>query len=266
MSDEHLSRRGFLGAAAAAAVVFGFPLDAWSDDKKTTKAWKEALETAKARKQPIVALVVPEGAAEARALGAALEKVVPETYRSDRDAARLFLEAVWVCVPGSLVEAKAGETAVLCDESGKRLAGGTVDLESAAKLVKSALKLLDTDGRRAARVKAAREAGATALLEALVAADKDPNLPPTAQDRLREKFDEWACALLDDAEKKSASPWVERTARGRYDSLVEAGAKALPYGVQWEMVEGKVDPCPPCGRAQARTTARKFIEFLTKPE
>src|SRR5690242_9351848 len=129
MSD--LTRRDLLLAALATPLVFGLPLRAHAEDDD---AWEAAMKAAKARRLPVVVLVIPEDDAGKKALAANLERLLPPRNEWGSEplppAASLFLEAVWVCAPAKKAGANAGETAVLLDETGKRVAGASLDLST----------------------------------------------------------------------------------------------------------------------------------------
>jgi hypothetical protein len=262
MDTPELSRRAFLGTTAAGALVLGFPWLASGEDAKP-EAWTQALEAMKKRKCPGVAIVVPEGADDRKKLGAALERIAKASNAWDAmpALAPLLLEAVWVCVPAKTVEAKDGETVVLVDSEGKRVAGAKIDLSDDAKVEKDLADLLHGEERLAKRAKEQRTKEVEAALAKVAGNDDGTGIQYLAQ-----HLDAAIAAIIEaiDAAKggKSAAP-LKQLLASEYARRVE-DAKSFPYGVEFKVEWNQPAPCPPCGEARPSVTARKFLDFLTK--
>ena len=108
-----------------------------------------ALEAMQTHQSYGVAIVVPEGEGARAQLAEQLGALIPGTdlHGVLPEAAMPWLEAVWVCAPAALVEAQEGETLVLLDPEGGRVAGACVDLSDPAAFLTGARALLDDDGR-----------------------------------------------------------------------------------------------------------------------
>lgn len=278
------------GALLAAALLLGYP--ALADDPPTAKpaagrqdegtkktaipAWlTEAREAMKRTDADGIALVVPDGKMERDAFRARIAKLLESPSLDLQEA---LLSAVFVCVPAASVDAKQGETAVLLRSGdGRRVAGCALDLASGDGFAKGVRRLLDTDGRFAARVKAARTKDVAADLAAAVG---DGEAALAARTRLLDAFEVCAPAVItaraetrpDESARRSmletlaTSAFARRTAPSEYGGNVTQ----LPFGAQWTHapVEGasEPDPCPPCGMAIVRRSEKVLLELLTRDD
>lgn len=270
--------RGALGLTGVGSLVFGWTLlrrrgphgKRLPDEQIGLRA---ALRAMKERQQDGIAIVVPERGADL--LAEQLDRLIPLSYpgagvrgpAADPEQAavgNVLLEAVWVCVPASRADARPGETAVLLDPEGRRVAGGVVDFSGPLPFVSTARALLDTGGRRAARVKAMKSAGAEGLL-ARMASGEDRG---ASRAELQAHFAEWLPALLDDlatAGETDAAREIRWRLATLYMERVQSGV-GLPYGLAWETLVHVPPDCPPCGMARPYVEGRRFIDFLSGDE
>jgi hypothetical protein len=299
--NARVTRRDLLREAGAASLVLGFPLlgrgtAARSDGAEVLRA---ALDRMRRNRQEGVALVVPSGKAEREALGKALEKLVAS---GDPETAELLAEAVYLCVPRTLVDAREGENAVLLDPERKGLAGSSLDIETLetkawkvpafayasggaepsgcreipggtavgfpVKFEEGLRALLRGEGRLDVRAKKV----STPQLEAAVrdlesASPGDPVALNRAYTFLAENFERHAAAIVAARieREKSGCPSALRDIvhQAFVRALYEKEADSLLLGVEWETVH-HADPCPTCGMGFAPLVSRRFLRFLAQ--
>jgi hypothetical protein len=180
------------------------------------------------------------------------------------DVQELFLAAVWLCAKASAVRAAEGETLVLLDVDGERLAGSKVDLADEKAVVEAVRSMLSGPGRLAARAKRATTADVASALDDLVHAEEDRR--EAARRALVARFPAVAPAVVharwtsESAERSAALAAVVGAA------FVAAAGKEkvalLPFGATVAPVA--YDPCPPCGMAMVPDASRKLLRFLAR--
>lgn len=266
-------RRELLGVLAAAVLVHGLhPIALGGDDAKEKKddgppPWfTDALAEMKATRSPGVAIVLPAEKDARATLLAELQQLLREP---SFDAQAHLVEAVYVVVAGVHAGAREGETLVLLDADGKRVAGSTTTL-TARDFAKTVRPLLRDDGRLATRAKAARTPDVEKLLDAI--AGKDVEKANDAVARLHANFAAAGPAVLaayeatkdGEANGRLAGVIAAAFARRRGDAGAEY-ERPLPFGTKWKAGEvHKEDPCPPCGRMMITPRSFDTLEYLVK--
>ena len=286
MSDDDLDslhdRRRLLklGAALSGGLIFGFGgLTLGQDDPKAQAraeeaAWKAALAALKRSAANGVAVIVSaaDDVAGRAVLAEALEDLIPLIQSpggfSQRDLAPMcsyLLEAVWVCASAQRAQAKPGETLVLLDPQGKRIAGAKVALDEPKEVEAALEKLLRGGERLKQRAKRARQDKATAaLVKRLLGKEQQPRWD--AHQKLvsdDEAFLRAAPALLEAME--SASGEQLNTLREVFGSRFwqqQQRTRGFPYGVEWKIDANEPEPCPPCGMARPTMSGRTFLRFF----
>lgn len=266
MNERSIDRREFLHIAGAGALVLGFPSLARGEDGWEAGAWAKALEAMKSRKAHGVAIVVPPDAAGRKRLADQLAQRLPvvQPERGDQELAPLvpwFLECVWVLASPERAQAKEGETLVLLDAEGKRVAGAKVPLGDQAAFEKGVAELLTAEGRLQKRAAAVTTPELTAALERM----RDGQGPAVVQE-LSPRVDELISALVKawrDAGDDDVKTWVGSMLRSAWwrRQKQETG---LPFGIKWTIETTEPEPCPPCGMAMPSFDGRKFLEFWGK--
>lgn len=281
--DRHLhDRRRLLklGAALSGGLIFGLGgLSLAQDDPKAQAraeeaAWKAALAAMKRSAANGVAIVVPavDDVAGRAVLAEALKDLIPLVKEpggfSQRDLAPMcsyLLEAVWVCASAQRAQAQPGETLVLLDPRGKRVAGAKVDLLRPKDVEAALEKLLRGGDRLEKRAKRARQHEATAkLVEELLGEAQQPRW--NAYQKLINDdavFLRVAPALLQALE--SASGEQLKTLREVFGSRFwrqQQRARGFPYGIEWKIESFEPEPCPPCGMARPTMSGRTFLRFF----
>ncbi len=232
-----------------------------ADEKEKLAAWhREALALMKAKGLCGVAIVVPPDAPHRKQLAGFLETLVT---RGGPQVQEALLEAVYVCLPAELIQPGKGETAILLDPEGKRVAGGAVGFSSEEGSVNGMDTLLHGEGRLEAQVRAIQDPKIAVASERL--GDNRLEDREEAQAYLESHLDQAMPALVK-ARRESKDPEIQ----ARIEQIVLAGflAKAgherqtwLPFGVRWQEEE-LGDPCPACGMGKVSPRSRRFLSFL----
>lgn len=274
-----VTRREVLGRALAAGLgsglIFGLPslLRAGDNDRgrrapdPKDKGWPDALAYMKQHGLDGLAIVVPEDAAAQAALGERLSALLPLVNGHGKLGAMALaqLEVVWGCAKAKAVGAKPGETVVLLDPKGKRIAGAKIDFAGEQKKVEAALLELIAGSkgeRQAARVK--RVLADPKLKEAYDAYTGDPK-----------KND--AFMVLYNAVDRAAPLFVagarnlDAKVKARFLSVLneryfqrQQRKSGFPHGVEWKLEVDQPEPCPPCGMARPTVAGREFLRFFTR--
>lgn len=260
-----MDRREFLSTtgAAAGAFVLGLPELARAEEAAwEEKAWQAALAAMKARKAHGVAIVLPEDARGRNRLASLLERRIPLPQPHAAEAPRLaplLLECVWVLAAPGRAQAQPGETLVLLDPAGKRVAGAKVPFDDPAAFEKGVEALCLGEGRLEARGQAATTPEVTEAL-----ARMDQGQGPAAVEELRPRAEEVMSALVrawySDKSSAEVKTWVGSLLHGAYWQRIRQ-LTGLPFGIKWKLEETIPEPCPPCGMAAPSIDARKFLEF-----
>lgn len=275
-SKPSLDRRLFLRAACGGGLILGLGGLAalgWAEGEErpedVARAWADALKRMKALQQGGVAVVVPKDAAARAALGRQLQALIPlmSLHEGAPPMARALLSQVWVCASAEQVEAKPGETLVLLDPAGKRVAGVKLDLGGeAAAVLKGIRALSEGEGRLAAQVARIRADKALAQILDDLASTK-PKQRQSAYAQLDAHVDALAPALFALLESTSLSDEVRANlsrvlARAYFDRI--QAAEGLPYGARFKVEVDTPEPCPPCGMAAPSVSGRTFLDFFTR--
>ncbi|MCE9634460.1 MAG: hypothetical protein K8T90_02040 [Planctomycetes bacterium] len=269
--------------ALAAGLVLGFSLlaspvpDARADDaaagetaEQVPACLTQALAEMKRTGAPGIAIVVP---AERKDRSALRDSVAALLAEPCYEVQELLVEAVWVCAPAKQVGAKPGETAVLLDAEGRRVAGAVIDFSSQVKFVEGIGPLLHGEKRLEERAKAVRTKEVKADLEKLLGKDDDARSAAAA--RLTEAFPTVRAAVIQariDATDDDAAKRLRQIVSLAWYRVTVAAAdrpmSALPFGASWSYAprEARADPCPPCGMARVTETTRVVLVLLTKEE
>jgi hypothetical protein len=310
-----LTRRELLERAAATPLILGLSSLRAQAFQGKPSWFADALVRMRLQRACGVAILVPEDPDARQALARSLEliararpwsslneHVTPFGTSTDResgvDVVELLLEAVYCVVPKGVVPSRAGETAVLLDPDGNRVAGRAVDFSSDARFVEGMGGLLHGEGRLEARAAAARTEGLDSLLGRF-AAKPVPERPDDRsffedRNRLVDSTEPWAPALAL-ARKRSEDPrfrallvevYYQALARRLEERRASAPAYpdevipdsagtptlgthhsqrldgTLPYGVEWALEW--IDRCPMCGMGNVAPRSRKFLRFLTE--
>jgi len=266
-------RREFLGALAAAVLVHGLDRialggeEAKAADAEAPPAWfKDALAEMKATKSPGVAIVLP---ADKDARAALLAELQALLQNPSFNAQVHLVEAIYVVVAGLHAGAKEGETLVLLDADGKRVAASTTKV-TAADFAKTVRPLLRDGDRLATRAKAARTPEFEKALAALLG--KDLAKSGAAAESLASDFVAMGPAVLaaheaekeEEAKQRLAYVISRAFARRRGDAGAES-ERPLPFGTKWKVAPLPLeDPCPPCGRMMIAPRSRDTLEYLVK--
>lgn len=269
-----------LGAAVTGGLIFGFGgLSLAQEDPKALAAaeeaaWKAASAAMKRSAANGVAVIVPgaDDVAGRAVLAEALKDLIPLVESpgafSQRDLAPMcsyLLEAVWVCASAQRAQAKPGETLVLLDPQGKRIAGAKVDLLKPKEVEAALEKLLRGGERLKERAKRARQDEATAaLVKSLLGKEQQPRRD--AYQKLisdDEAFLRAAPALLEAMESASGKQLdlLREVFGSRYWNQQQR-TRGFPYGVEWKIEATEPEPCPPCGMARPTMSGRTFLRFF----
>lgn len=255
MEPHEIDRRTFVGMLGAGALIFGLGDLARADEPAEDAAWRAALERMGARGAHGVVIVVPEGA-EARArLGEQLQARIPLVRLHHQAAPPLacwLIESVWVCASAARAQAQPGETLVLVDPQGRRVAGAQVDLSGDEAFLRGVEALLAPGLDARAEAQMTPEVAA-----ALKQAEADPwalahHLDRAASVVLR------ASRAVKDEQRANA---LRALFQDAYWSALTAPT-GLPFGVRWEVKIDEPEPCPPCGMASPSIEARRFLGFF----
>lgn len=271
-------RRLFLRAVCGGGLILGlgglarFGL-ADEKDRRAPQSpeafWVEAKKQMKALGRQGVAIVVPADAEAREALGKQLQALVPlmSLHESAPPAARPLLSNVWVCVEGSQVGALPGETLVLLDCEGKRVAGARLDLGGERDTLLAGIKVLtEGEGRLAAQVQRVRSDPALARILDDLSSGKGER-EQRGGSALEGKVAALAPALFALLDGKGLSDqaghYVRAALARAYFQRIQA-AGGLPYGAQFKVEVNMPEPCPPCGMAAPSVSGRTFLDFFTR--
>lgn len=268
--DPRLPRRDLLTLAAAGALVLGLDRLALADDDGWEQpAWDAALRSMQATKRHGVIVIVPPDAAGRRKVAEALARRIPivQGFGGGLDPlGPWFVECVWVCASAQRAQAQPGETLVLVDPKGKRVAGAAVSLDDAGAFARGVEALLTGEGRLDGRAKAASAEVKRRVADLQTAKDHDePEAAANARQWLFAHIEEAASALVQ--AWRAAGPEAKR----QLESLLQHGCAAragasegLPFGIRWKVARTEPEPCPPCGMARPTVDGRTFLEFWGK--
>lgn len=263
--DPRLSRRDLLTLAAAGALVLGLDQLTLAEDGWELGAWSAALATMRIQKRHGVVVVLPPDAAGRKRIAEQLGERIPiaDERRPLDPVAPWFLDLVWVLAAGERVQAQPGETLVLVDPQGKRVAGAAVPLGDARGFAEGLEALLAGEGRLDARA----DAASPEVKKHVANVQRDwPDGDGTGvESRL------WFQEHLDQVGSAVLRAWRTTPAGSGKDRLGELLREAcaarcgsdtgLPFGVKWKLERTIPEPCPPCGMARATLDGRKFLEF-----
>jgi len=270
----HTSRRDFLRALGGAGLILGLgqlglPSRGSAQEAplpKQVDPVKLALERLKSLRLDGLVIVVPEGAKAQAALGKQLQGLIPivQAHRPVPLGGELLLQVVWVCASAERAQAKAGETVVLLDPSGKRVAGLKLDLSAKpAESLKKLQALIEGEGRLEKRAKRARE---NPKIAAALDGMRDPKQAGDHYSTLHTHFAEAAPAIV--AQLRAEQ---DQELLGNLKGLLGQGywrllnsAQTFPYGVTWKLNVEEAEPCPPCGMAAPSLSGREFLRFYTR--
>lgn len=254
---DPLSRRDVLKQAAIASIIIGFPWSARAGDDDP-KYLKDALGKAAKNDGFVIAIVVPDDEKGRAELAKRVEALFPIDV--PYELKELLVEAAFVCAPAKLAQAKDGETVVLLDKDGKRVAGDKLDLADPAKAVAAIAELAHGDGRLAARAKKARTAEVAAAIQKLA----DEQYGPGWQ-YLAGHIEACSAALIDErlnGTNAKIKARIQELIRAMSGDRFEGDPGRLPFGVEWSEKWHQPKPCPPCGMARATLESRKLVRFL----
>ena len=230
-----------------------------------------ALERMRAQKAFGIALVVPDQKPQRKRLGKQLEELVqafelrlgnegPWDYRSASELAVRMQECVWFCVSPGEIEAEKGESLVLVDGTGKRLAGLDFrGLHEPEEILVALRELMDGDGRSEQRDRL-HDVGA---LEKRLRGEEGARL----QEVIAEEWTKSPAAMA--AVYRNTSEFAVRESIGGFALSVLrfsgelAEERPLVAGVQWDRGQ-TYDPCPGCGLMSSPGVERKFASFFQK--
>jgi hypothetical protein len=272
-APSHPSRREILGQAlrGGAGLVLGLSwwqstAQAQDGDPGAERALEQALGVMREHGLHGLAVVVPADARGRERLGERLAARIPvmNAHMGIPPAALPFLEAVWVCAPASEVGAQPGETLVLLDPQGRRVAGAAIDFDDAAAFQAGVRELLDGDGRAAARVEAATTPELATAVEQVLESEAGSDEFYRAYSALGESLRSGPAvvqAYLGLAEGSQARSYLGGLLGERYWHMIQQ-ARGLPYGVSWRVEMNEPEPCPPCGMASPSIEGRTFLRFF----
>jgi len=300
-----ITRRDFLSRASSAPLFFGLPdlLAAATgqapasapakDARASTAAFREALKRMKRTNHFGVAIVIPGSEEHREMLASTLYRLRASTRYEEFE---LLFEAVFVCVPGSCVDARDGENVVLLDVAGERVAGGEVAYEDVAPFVKGVMSLLRAKGRLDERARLVRTADCDGAIKRFRQDGGAQYL--TALELLKSRAWDWGPAIVaarvaEEAERKAisavgAEPKSElrfalfdafkkkQTDEARPKPVlvgtdvkwaVEGEDPKLPYGIRWFPQSsgsrcGEPDYPALCGMAGPKNVGQKLFEYL----
>lgn len=261
-------RREFLRTLCGAGLIFGLgqlglPGRSLGQEGQPSPM-KQALARMKGKRLDGLVIVVPEGAAAQAALGKQLEKLIPLAQAHQRVPAggELLLEAVWVCASAEEAGAKPGETVVLLDPAGKRVAGAKLDL-GGKEALRKLRGLIEGEGRLEKRAKRARE---NPKIAAALDGIRDPKQAGPHYGTLQANFAEAAPAIVGQlrAEQDQQILGILKSVLGQAYWQLLNSAKGFPFGVSWKLNVHEPEPCPPCGMAMPSLSGRTFLRFYTR--
>mgnify|MGYP003673308483 CR=1 FL=1 len=274
LGDQRSERREFLRAICGAGLILGlgqlgFPSRSAGQEApgpEEVDPVKQAKARMKASRLDGLVIVVPEGAAAQAALGKQLQGLIPivQAHRPVPLGGELLLQVVWVCAPAEEAQAKAGETVVLLDPQGQRIAGLKLDLSAKpAAALKKLQALIEGEGRLEQRAKRARE---NPKIAAALDGMRDPKRAGNHYSTLHTNFAEAAPAIVAQIRAEQ-----DQEVLGNLKSILGQGywqllnsAQTFPYGVTWKLNVEEAEPCPPCGMAAPSLSGRTFLRFYTR--